>query len=209
MRYSRKGEFTLRKNIFRLSLGLVLVVSVAGCAIGGKSPGAGAPAAGSPGGMVLTSSAFKDGGAIPVKMAGNAAGNANCVGGNVSPPLSWTGIPANTKTLAILVTDAEGGRGMGVDHWVSYGIPVSVTSLAEGEVTAPSTKYVGGKGTAGVGHYMGPCPPVGPAHHYLFTLIATDLAVGSLPAGLTKTQLFERLNGHAFGAASTVGMFGH
>lgn len=203
-----KEESILRKNPFSLApalaSSLVLAAAASGCASGVKSAGAGTP-----GGMVLTSAAFKDGGIIPLRMAGNAAGNANCLGDNNSPPLSWTGVPANAKTVAILVTDAEGGRGMGVDHWISYGIPASITSLAEGEVSAPSAKYVGGKGTAGVGHYMGPCPPAGPAHHYLFTLIATDLAQGSLPPGLTKAQFFERLNGHALGAASTVGLFGH
>ena len=45
-----------------------------------------------------------------------------------------------------------------VVHWVAYGIPVSVTGFAEGKVSKPSDKYIGGKGNAGVGNYMGPCP---------------------------------------------------
>jgi Raf kinase inhibitor-like YbhB/YbcL family protein len=160
--------------------------------------------------FMLTSSAFKDGTPMPKKHANNTPGNANCVGENISPPLAWSGPPAGTKSFALTMVDPEGRGGTGVVHWVAYGIPVSVTGFAEGEVSKPSDKYVGGKGTAGGGAttYMGPCTPPGAPHHYTFILIATDLEPKELPPGLTRDELFAKLTGHTKGATGLVGLFG-
>ena len=158
--------------------------------------------------FVLTSSAFKDGTPLAKKNAGNNKANPNCVGENISPPLAWSNPPTGTKSFALIMVDPEGRGGTGVIHWVAYGIPTSVTGFAEGEVSKPSDKYVGGKGTAGVGHYMGPCTPPGAPHHYTFTLIATDLEPGDLPPSLTRDELFAKLTGRTKGATGLVGLFG-
>jgi Raf kinase inhibitor-like YbhB/YbcL family protein len=157
----------------------------------------------------LTSSAFKDGTMLATKNAGNIKTNPNCIGENVSPPLSWSNVPAGTKSFALVMVDPEGRGGLGVNHWIAYGIPASRTGFAEGETSQLSDKYVGGKGAAGMGHYIGPCTPPGTGmHHYTFTLIATDLEPGALPAGLTRDDLFAKLTGHSKGAAGLVGLFG-
>ncbi|HZP78573.1 MAG TPA: YbhB/YbcL family Raf kinase inhibitor-like protein [Pseudolabrys sp.] len=156
----------------------------------------------------LTSSGFKDGTMLAKKNAGNIKGNPNCVGENVSPELKWSNVPAGTTSFALVMTDPEGRGGLGVDHWVAYGIPASVTSFAEGETSKPSDKFVGGKGTAGLNVYAGPCTPPGTTpHHYTLVLIATDLDPKALPPGLTRAELFEKLQGHAKGAAGLVGLF--
>ena len=99
--------------------------------------------------FTLTSTTFKDGQMMPRKVANSSANfsSPNCVGENVSPQLSWTGVPDGTKSFALLMEDPEGRGGAGVHHWVAYGIPASVTSFAEGEVSKPSDKYVGGEST--------------------------------------------------------------
>src|SRR2546425_13199660 len=97
--------------------------------------------------FTLTSTTFKDGQMRPTKVANNLSNNPNCVGENVSPLLTWTGAPDRTKSFAMLMEDPEGRGGAGVHHWVAYGIPASVTSFAEGEVSKESDKYVGGKST--------------------------------------------------------------
>jgi Raf kinase inhibitor-like YbhB/YbcL family protein len=159
--------------------------------------------------FTLTSSTFKDGEMLQTKNAGNTKSNPNCIGDNVSPPLSWTNVPEGTKSFAILMFDPEGRQGLGVVHWVAYGIPASVRSFAEGEVSAPSDKYVGGKSTPQLAHYFGPCtPPKTGLHHYTFTLIATDLEPGALQPGLTRDELLTALNGHSKGGAGLVGLFG-
>ena len=157
--------------------------------------------------FTLTSTTFRDGALLPKKVGNNTAGNANCVGENLSPQFSWSGAPEGTKSFALTLVDPEGRRGLGVYHWVAYGIPADVTSLAEGEASKPSDKYVGGKSTQGIATFSGPCPPPGPPHHYTFVIIATDLDPKELPPGLTLPELWEKLNGHAKGAAGMVGLF--
>ena len=181
--------------------GSIVALCVGGCASSGN------PSMGNS--FSLTSSAFNDGTMLAVKNAGNIKTNPNCIGENVSPPLTWSNVPAGTKSFALVMVDPEGRGGLGVDHWTAYGIPASVSGFAEGEVSQPMNKYVGGKGTAGMGHYLGPCTPPGTGlHHYTFTLIATDLEPGALPPGLTRAELFGRLTGHTKGAAGLVGLFG-
>ncbi len=157
----------------------------------------------------ITSSSFKDGAMLATKNAGNIKTNPNCVGENVSPPLSWSNPPAGTKSYVLLRVDTEGRGGLGVNHWVAYGIPASVTGFAENEVSTLGNKYVGGKSTQGFGYYMGPCTPPGTSlHHYTFVLIATDLEPNAIEPGLTKELLLPKLEGHAKGTTGIVGLFG-
>jgi Raf kinase inhibitor-like YbhB/YbcL family protein len=155
----------------------------------------------------LTSSTFKDGTMMPRKVANKNPQNPNCVGDNVSPQLSWPNAPAGTKSFALTMVDPEGRGGLGVFHWVAYGIPSDVTSFAEGEVSKETTKYVGGKSTQGVGYYSGPCTPAGSPHHYTFLIIATDLEPKELAPGLTLPELQTKLTGKTKGAAGLVGLF--
>ena len=104
--------------------------------------------------FTLSSTTFEDGKLMPKNVANNAANshnNPNCVGENVLPQFSWTNVPEGAKSFVFLMTDPEGRAGAGIFRWVAYGIPVSVTGFAEGEVSKPSDKYVGGKSTQGVG----------------------------------------------------------
>ena len=157
----------------------------------------------------LTSSAFEDGGIMPRKFANNTPTNPNCVGENVSPPLSFENPPEGTVSYVLLMLDPEGLGGVGVSHWVAYGIPVSVKGFAEGETSKDGPKYVGGKSTQGVGHYSGPCTPAGYYHHYTFTLIATDLDPKALQPGMTRDEVLAAIKGHAKGATGLVGRFTH
>ena len=164
-------------------------------------------AASAPAGFTLTSATFKDGGLMPQRVSNKPPPNPNCVGDNVSPQLSWSNAPQGTKSYAITIVDPEGYGGVGVVHWVAYGISLNVTSFAEGEVSKLSSKFIGGKSTEGVGYYSGPCTPPGAPHHYVFRVIATDLDPKELPPGLTLEELQSKLAGHAKGAAGLVGLF--
>jgi Raf kinase inhibitor-like YbhB/YbcL family protein len=157
--------------------------------------------------FTLTSSAFADGGMVPAKYAGAAPG-ATCGGENVSPPLAWSNAPAATKSFAVVMFDADGGRGTGSNHWIAYDIPPTVTSLKEGEASAAPTKWVGGKNTRGFNYYFGPCGPAADApHHYIITVIATDIEPGKLAAGLTREELLQQLRGHGLAPATIVGKY--
>jgi Raf kinase inhibitor-like YbhB/YbcL family protein len=166
--------------------------------------------------FTLSSTTFKDGTMLPKKAANaNTAGNQpNCVGENVSPQLSWSGAPEGTKSFVLLMEDPEGRGGAGVHHMVTYGIDAKVTGFAEGELSKPSDKFVGGKATQGTGIYNGPCTPANvQPHHYTFVLVATDLDVKDLPPGLTRDELLPKLvpaapaPSHAKGSAGIVGLF--
>jgi Raf kinase inhibitor-like YbhB/YbcL family protein len=181
--------------------GLVLAAAVTLAAFGGSHD------AKAEGLFTLTSPDFKDGARMALKNAGNNKANPNCVGENVSPTLSWANPPEGTKSYALLMFDPEGRPPGGVSHWVAYGIPVSVAGFAEGEVSRPSDKYVGGIGTAKLSIYTGPCTPAVAPHHYTFTLMATDLEPSALQAGMTRDELIKALDGHVKGATGLIGTF--
>ncbi|HKS18080.1 MAG TPA: YbhB/YbcL family Raf kinase inhibitor-like protein [Bradyrhizobium sp.] len=157
--------------------------------------------------FTLSSTSFKDGERLATKFAGNVKSNPNCVGENISPALSWANPPDGTKSYAILMVDVDGRPPSGFTHWVAYGIPASVTGFAEGEVSKQIGKFVGGQNAMKLPHYFGPCAPPGSPHHYVFTLMATDLDPAALKEGMTRDELIKALDGHAKGAVSLVGTF--
>ena len=153
----------------------------------------------------LTSPQYADNAMLERKNACNLATNPNCTGQNVSPALQWSNAPDKTRSFAILMDDQAGHAGLGVSHMVIYGIPATVSGFGEGEISAPSGKYVGGRSTPGATGYFGPCPPKGNApQHYVLTLIATAQEPGALPPGLNKEELLKALQGRALRAASLV-----
>ena len=156
--------------------------------------------------LTLTSPQIQDNGTLAVKNAcSDKQRSPNCVGENVSPALSWSNPPEGTKSFAILMFDIDGRPPGGVSHWVAYGIPVSVTGFAEGEVSKPSDKYVGGQSTMKLSSYFGPCTPPGAPHHYTFTLMATDLEPTALAAGLSRDEGIKALDGHVKQATGLIG----
>jgi Raf kinase inhibitor-like YbhB/YbcL family protein len=195
----RAEEEQVKAGIFAVVVagGLVLTSLAAGPAARAADP------------FMLSSPAFADNAPLATKNAGNNKSNPNCVGENVSPPLRWANPPDGTKSYAMIMFDPEGRGGLGVVHWVAYGIPAAVTSFAEGEVSQPSDKYVGGKSTMSLANYFGPCTPPGDWHHYTFTLIATDLEPKGLQPGMTRDELFAALAGHAKGGAGLIVRFRH
>src|SRR5437016_10502686 len=106
--------------------------------------------------LMLTSSAIPDNGTLATKNAcSDKQRSPNCVGENISPRLAWSGVPEGTKSFALLLFDPEGRAPAGVSHMVVYGIPASVTGFAEGELSEPSDKFVGGKSTMEKGSILG------------------------------------------------------
>jgi Raf kinase inhibitor-like YbhB/YbcL family protein len=112
--------------------------------------------------LAFSSTAFAAGSAIPAKFT--------CDGDNVSPPLTWSNVPAEAAEVGIVVTDPDA---QGFVHWVIARIDASITGIAEGEV--PQGAVQGRNDTGSVG-WFGPCPPSG-THSYVFTLYAADSPV--------------------------------
>ena len=170
-----------------------------------------APAARAADVLTLTSPAIQDNGTLATKNAcSDKQRTPNCVGENISPPLAWSNVPDGTKSFALLLFDPEGRAPAGVSHMVLYGIPADVKGFAEGELSKPSDKFVGGKNLMGVGIYFGPgTPPNTDWHHYTFTLVATDLDPKALEPGMTRDELAKALDGHVKGSAGLVTRFRH
>jgi Raf kinase inhibitor-like YbhB/YbcL family protein len=161
--------------------------------------------------LTLTSSAVQDNGVLATKNACNDKQRSpNCVGENISPPLAWSNVPDGTKSFALVLLDPEGRAAAGVSHMVVYGIPADVKGFAEGELSKPSDKFVGGKSTMNQGVYFGPgTPPNTDWHHYTFSLIATDLDPKALEPGMTREELAAALKDHVKGSAGLVTRFKH
>jgi hypothetical protein len=158
--------------------------------------------------FTVTSPAFADGGMLGRANAGGIFGTTNCGGGNLSPPLAWSNAPAATRTFAIVVSDPDGGEGLGSVHWVAYGIASNVTSVAAGEGSQPSPAFVGGTNGRNLQTYFGPCPPPGEMpHHYHFSVFALDIAAGELGPGLTRDALFAKIKGHILAQSSIIGRY--
>ncbi len=149
----------------------------------------------------LTSSAFKEGAAVPVKYT--------CDGPDLSPPLTWSGAPQGTAAFALIADDPDAPAGTWV-HWVLYDLPPSVSELPE---NVPKTEAPGnlagalqGKNDFRRSGYGGPCPPPGPAHRYFFKLYALDAKL-RLKGGASKQDVERAVQGHVLGTAQLMGTY--
>jgi Raf kinase inhibitor-like YbhB/YbcL family protein len=157
--------------------------------------------------FTVSSPNFTDGGMLTKKQAADDPMRM-CGGENVSPALAWANAPEKTKSFVIFMVDPDGLLGQGVSHWVGYNIPANVKGLAEGEITKGSKNFTGGKGTRDNALYIGPCPPAGEAlHHYVFTVVATDLEPGALKPNMTRDEVYAAIKGHALSGQSIVGKY--
>lgn len=150
--------------------------------------------------LTLHSPVFENGASIPSRFT--------CDGENMSPPLSWSGVPEGTKTLALIVDDPDVPKQLkpdGVfDHWTLFNIPATTTELTTG-----GTAGVHGANGAGKNQYTGPCPPpqYEPSEHrYVFRLYAldTDLSLGE---GASKADVLAAMQGHIIAQAELLGRY--
>ena len=152
--------------------------------------------------MKLTSTAFAEGGGIPAKYT--------CVGADTSPPLAWSGLPAGTKSLALIVDDPDApdpaAPKMTWVHWVLYNLPPDTASLAEGAGNRPVSPPVrSGLNDWSRTGYGGPCPPIG-RHRYYHKLYALDTVLTDLGKP-TKAKLLDAMKGHVLAEAQLMGTY--
>ncbi len=152
--------------------------------------------------LAIKSAAFAPGGEIPTRYT--------CEGEDVSPPLEWSGVPAGTKGLALVVDDPDApdpkAPKMTYVHWVLYDVPTETTGLPEG--AGPATLPPGTREGVNDWHrtgYGGPCPPIG-RHRYFFKLYALDTVLPDLKRP-TKAKLLEAMKGHVLAEAQLVGTY--
>lgn len=146
-----------------------------------STPAAPAATASAPSAAItVRSPAFAAGAKIPARFS--------CRGSNTPIPLSWTGIPSVTGSVAMIMDDPDAPSGT-FTHWVVFNLPASSTGIANGRIPAGAAQAQNGRGQAA---YTGPCPPSG-THHYRFTVYAEPKklplrAGASLPAALAAIK---------------------
>ena len=206
----------------RMTAGVAMTIVFATTAFAQVPPGGAAqPGRGGGGGgrgrgaiqvMTLNTPAFNDDGVIPVKHAQP--------GRDVSPALSWSGVPdSNVASFALIVHDANAPIGNGTDdmlHWMVWNIPASARSLPEGVPHGPNLPDGARQISASGPYYRGPAaPPTGPPHSYLFELYALDTMLDVAPVtpgqqiqpAVTRAAVVAAMAGHVRGKATLVGTF--
>jgi Raf kinase inhibitor-like YbhB/YbcL family protein len=151
----------------------------------------------------IRSMSFEPEGPIPRRYTGD--------GEDVSPALEWSGVPAGTAELVLVVDDPDAPVAEPWVHWVVYGIPAGCAGLPEGFHGSLTPPGLGGlrQGTNSwntVG-YRGPAPPRGHGpHRYRMTLYALDRPLDA-PAGLDKARLLDACGGHILDEGQVVGTY--
>jgi Raf kinase inhibitor-like YbhB/YbcL family protein len=142
----------------------------------------------------VTSSAFTNGGAIPVQFT--------CDGADQAPPLSWGNPPPGTKSFALVVDDPDAPNGT-FRHWSVYDIPGSVRSIGGGQQSG--TEVTNDFGKPG---YGGPCPPKGHGpHHYHFKLFALDVDKLDVGSNARIADVENAAQRHAIAQGEVVGTY--
>ena len=144
----------------------------------------------SPSSITVSSSAFKYGEIIPKKYSGQGA--------DVSPPLSWTPGPAETKSYALINDDPDAPVGNWV-HWLVKNIPPEITFFAENSFSG-----IAAPNSWGNSKYGGPMPPKGKAHRYFYKIYA--LNVSSLKA-TTDSEFYAEVEKHKIAEGSLMGTY--
>lgn len=148
----------------------------------------------------ITSEAFRNGDAIPAEYT--------CGGKNISPPLSWNGVPNGTKSIALIMDDPDVPHGTSV-HWLLFNIPAETKKLPR---AVPGNKTLPDGSRHGITYlgrteYNGPCPPPGKPHRYYFKVYALDTKL-DLPAGATKAEVERAMEGHILAKGELMGKYG-
>jgi Raf kinase inhibitor-like YbhB/YbcL family protein len=162
--------------------------------------------------MTLTTTAFPDGGPIPVKFSQAAEGAAP--GEGTSPALTWANAPAGTQSFVLHMHDMELARNRTTDdqvHWLVWNIPGTASRLTEAQpkgAKLPDGSYqISATGQV----YRGPGAPAnGPPHHYVFEIFALDSKLDVQPtadAFETRATVIKAIQGHILGKAVYLGLF--
>lgn len=142
--------------------------------------------------LAVKSFAFKSNGFIPAKYT--------CDGTNINPDLKIDDIPADTKSLALIVDDPDAPNGI-FCHWLMWDIPVKNKIIKENSVPG-----IQGRNSMHENMYFGPCPPSG-IHHYHFRVYALDTKLSSLSLNTNRKSLLDAMEGHIIASGDLIGLY--
>lgn len=145
--------------------------------------------------FTLTSPSFEHNKFMPVTHT--------CDGENISPQLVWTDPPEGTVELVLLFEDPDAPGGTLV-QWVVFNLDPALGGLEQGKVPAGA---LGGKNDYGRNDWSGPCPPIGKAHRYIFTLLALSSPSGLAEGANPRDDLPYALSGKVLGQTQLTGRY--
>ena len=143
--------------------------------------------------LTVKSSAFESNGKIPAKYT--------CDGENVNPPLSISGLPEGTASLALLVEDPDAPGGV-FRHWAVWNISAGTMEVGENSVPQGAIEGANDFGEVGWG---APCPPSG-SHRYVFKIYALDVIL-ELGEGASRAELTAAMEDHVLASGELVGLY--
>jgi len=152
--------------------------------------------------ITVQSRAFRANGVIPERYSD--------YGDGISPPLSLSGLPANTRAIVLVMEDPDAKSASPFVHWLAV-LPPELTQIPEGVPPTRSPRELSGgqqgnNSRRGIG-YFGPRPPAGdPPHRYYFQIFALD-TTPDLPAGFDRRALLEAMQGHVLAKGTLIGTF--
>lgn len=154
-------------------------------------------------GFTLTSESITAGSSLTTPQVSGIMGAG---GEDVSPQLTWSGFPVETKSFAVTVYDPDAPTASGFWHWAVADIPASVTSLTagvgDGEPGSLPEGAVVLNNDASAARFIGAAPPPGHGVHHYYTVVhAVDVESLGLPAGATPAYLGFNLFSHAIARA--------
>lgn len=152
----------------------------------------------------ISSADLIDGQAIDLRFVADAAFGLN--GQNISPHLSWSGAPAETRSYAVTCFDPDAPTGSGFWHWVLFDIPATVHELATGAASGDASGVPEGsvhaRNDTGSPLYTGPFPPAGHGpHRYLFAVHALDVEHLGLDGGASPAVVGFYMSNHILARA--------
>jgi Raf kinase inhibitor-like YbhB/YbcL family protein len=150
--------------------------------------------------LKVTSSALREGEAIPREYTGEGADR--------SPPLKWESPPAKTRSLALLVEDPDAPGGT-FTHWVLFNLPADTRELPEkaSDGKLPEGAVQGTNDFDKTG-YNGPKPPKGKAHRYFFKVFALDAKL-DLDSKAKHSDVTKAMRGHVLAEGALLGTYQH
>src|SRR5437879_1882009 len=185
------------------------IMAQAGGQGGGQGRGGGGGGRGGAPPLLMTTTAWEDGGVIPDKYTQKGGAMAP------SPELKWSQVPMGTQSFVLLLHDPEPALNksskMDVTHWLVWNLPATSTGLPEGVMAGElpdGTRQVSLRSNG----YMGPGAPAGPYHHYTFELYALDSKIDvpqgtPMEAANTRMAVVNAMDGHVLGKAVLVARF--
>lgn len=138
----------------------------------------------------ISSPEFETDGFIPPRFT--------CDGANVNPPIDIYDIPANAKSLALIMDDPDAPIRAWV-HWLAWNIPVATHIKEDTQLKEQ------GVNDFRENKYGGPCPPYG-VHRYQFKVYALDTPL-TLSHAANRNELEKAMEGHVLGYGELVGRY--